>query len=49
MRPSSQRRVPRAWVLPCLVVLALLAAPVRPENPNALKFWHLPRPRSSLD
>src|SRR5262252_3930246 len=29
MRPPSQYRVPRAWVLPCLVVLALLAAPLR--------------------
>jgi len=29
MRFPSQYRVPRAWVLPCLVVLALLAAPLR--------------------
>ena len=28
MRPPSQRWMPRAWVLPCLVVLALLAAPL---------------------
>ena len=28
MRTPSQRWVPRAWVLPCLVVLALLAAPL---------------------
>jgi len=29
MRPSAQRWMPRAWVLPCLVVLVLLAAPLR--------------------
>jgi tripartite ATP-independent transporter DctP family solute receptor len=29
MRPPSQQRAPRAWVLPCLVLLALLAGPLR--------------------
>ena len=34
MRPSSQRWMPRAWVLPCLVALALLAGPL-PEVDRA--------------
>jgi len=29
MRPPSQHRVPRAWELPCLMLLALLAGPLR--------------------
>ena len=48
MRFPSQYRVPRAWVLPCLVVLALLAAPLREVEVAApagrgqvvLKFSH---------
>jgi TRAP-type C4-dicarboxylate transport system substrate-binding protein len=39
MRPPSQRWVPRAWVLPCLVVLALLAAPAS-RGKVVLKFSH---------